>query len=246
VARRLGRRRRAARALGTDRASVAGAPLAGPLDAGTLADILRALDGARRSGVLAVDAGDGVRRGLLRLRRGGVAAARFRAADGRELRHPVDAAAAMLALGAGRFTFVPDPPSADAGEPAGLRVDTLLLEATRRGDERAAEGPGAPVAPRRDVAGPDTRSAFARPADAAPYACDAGPLALPASDWALLADADRRRCDAAAGPATGARADRAAMALDALARRGLVLLGAAPGAIAGRRVAPASVRPPAG
>jgi hypothetical protein len=190
---------------------VTAAPLAGALDTLALADVLQLLDLGRKSGVLAVDAGDGVRRGLLRLRGGAVCAARFRDADARELRDPYDAVAAMLALAAGRFTFAPDPPDAPTAGPAGVRVEALLMEALRRADERAAPRPAerVPVLAAGPDAGPDAGGADA-------------PLALRAADWALLAAVDGRRTVAAVAAAAGQAPERAAAALDALARAGLV------------------------
>ncbi len=184
------------------------APLAGALDTLALADVLQLLDLGRKSGVLAVDAGDGVRRGLLRLRGGEVCAARFRDPDAGELRDPYDAVAAMLALTAGRFTFTPDPPGAPASAgPTAVRVEALLMEALRRVDERAAPAPAdrVPVL----AAGPDGGAADP-------------PLRLRAADWALLAAVDGRRTVAAVAAAAGQSPDRAAAALDALARAGLV------------------------
>jgi hypothetical protein len=193
------------------------ARLAGALDTLALADVLQLLDLGRKSGVLAVDAGDGVRRGLVRLRDGGVCAARFRDVDGRERRDVVDAVAAMLALGVGRFAFAPDEPgAAPAAGPPGLRVEAVLLEATRRLDEAAAS-----VADERPAP-----AVFDRvPTLAAPDAADeAGPLTLRAAEWALLAAVDGRRTVAEVAEAAGQAPERAAAALDALAGAGLVRL----------------------
>ena len=197
--------------------------LVGALDTLALAGVLQHLDQGRRTGVLAVDAGDGVRRGLIRLRSGLVAAARFRCADGRELRDPVDAAAAMLALTRGRFTFAPDPldvPSPPAS--GGLRVDTLLRDATCRAADVLSDGQ--PF----DAASLDRR----RPLERIPVLADdepedgADPLASPATmraaDWALLAAVDGRRTVAEVAAAAGQDPVCATDALDLLARAGLV------------------------
>jgi hypothetical protein len=194
-----------------------GGALVGALDTLALADVLQLLDLGRRTGVLAVDAGDGARRGLVRMRGGLVAAARFRRADGHEVRDPVDAVAAMLALTAGRFTFAADPPAPPAATPAGaLRVETVLMEASRRLDLAPVPDPAFGADPHDRV-----------PTLADDHALDeasAPPLVLLAADWALLAEVDGRRTVSQVAAAAGQATDRAADALDALARAGIVHL----------------------
>lgn len=195
------------------------APLTGALDTLALADVLQLLDLGRKSGVLAVDAGDGRRRGLVRLADGCVRAARFQDGARPELRDPFDAVAAMLALDSGRFTFAADPAPApdgpDAGE--GVRVEALLMEAMRRLDE------GAPaLAP---PAGPPHASPAAPtiPVLTADDPAELGaPVRLRAADWALLAAVDGRRDVAAVAATAGQPPEQAAAALAALARAGLV------------------------
>jgi|GEM_PF-6470418 len=237
------------------------APLAGALDTLALADVLQLLDLGRKSGVLAVEANDGVRRGLVRLSHGFVAAARFRDADARELRDPADAVAAMLALGSGRFTFAADPPNAASDGPgsraAGMRVEALLLEATRRLDEGAhARLAGADPANPPERRAWDARSAVPAPAGRVPVLAGAGdgaddvsgdlsPVALRAADWALLAAVDGRRTVAEVAAAAGVDVDAAACACDALARLGLLRFaghGPADRAAADGAVAPAPTR----
>ncbi len=214
-------------------AGFAGARLAGALDTLALADVLQLLDLGRKSGVLAVDAGDGVRQGLVRLRDGGVCAARYRDADGCEQRDLVDAVAAMLSLGVGRFTFAPDPPDAPpaAGSP-GLRVEAVLLDAMRRLDEGAArataDGDGPPA---DDPMGRvPTLAVSDDPAHAAP-------VALRAADWALLAAIDGRRTVAEVAAAAGQPPARVVEALERLVADGLVQVDAGRAA-SGGRVAP--------
>jgi hypothetical protein len=218
------------------------APLTGTLGTLGLADLLQLLDLGRKTGVLAVD-GAAHGRGLLRLVGGAVTSARFRDAAGTELDGLDDVVAALLALPDGRFSFTAD--TAARPTPAGaVRVEALLMEAMRRLDEHApvnapvdvtsaGAGAPAPAGPARSSAGPLVPILTAGPDT--PVGDE--PLALGAAEWAVLAAVDGRREAAAVAGAAGLAPERAAAALDALVRLGLVAF-VAPAVAAGPPTSP--------
>lgn len=198
------------------------APLTGALGTVALADVLQLLDLGRKTGVLAVDAGDG-RRGLVRLRDGCVTGARYR--DARRHAEPAvddacEAVAALLALSAGRFVFTTEAPT---GPPAaGLRVEALLMDALRRLDERA--GAAAPAATDPDPGdGPPSDAAVPPRVPVLAAATDGRPApVLRAVHWAVLAAVDGVRDTPAIAAACGREMSAVAQALEELAEAGLV------------------------
>ncbi|HEX2296102.1 MAG TPA: DUF4388 domain-containing protein [Actinomycetota bacterium] len=112
--------------------------LTGTLDDFTLADVLRLVAGARRTGDLAVTRDGGA--GTLRFRDGAVSGAVPRY----ERRHPAaspagaveDLAFDLMRWGRGEFTWTPGA-SPPAGPETAVDVDDLLREVTRRLDELA-------------------------------------------------------------------------------------------------------------
>lgn len=187
------------------------APLSGALGTVPLTDVLQLLDLGRKTGVLAVDGGDG-RRGLVALADGAITGACYedarpdgpspRPTAGRAADDVVAAVGALLGLSAGRFAFTPSDRPAGAGPRH--RVESVLMAALHAADERARppadEPPPGPV-PALSAAG-------------------AAPLALRARHWAVLAAVDGTR-DVAAIAAASGRAD-AADVLAELAAAGLV------------------------
>jgi hypothetical protein len=117
-------------------------PLSGALGTVSLPDVLQLLELGRRSGVLAVDGGDG-RRGVVHLADGAIARAHYRdarprggaAATAPAVDELTAAVGALVALRAGRFTFTPaaNPPA--PGPRA--RVEAVLLAALHAADESA-------------------------------------------------------------------------------------------------------------
>jgi hypothetical protein len=192
------------------------APLTGTLGTLGLADLLQLLDLGRKAGVLAVDAG-ARGRGLLRLADGAVVSARFRDAAGNELHGLDDVVAALLALPDGRFTFTADAVARPAPASA-VRVEALLMEAMRRLDE----GSPAVVPEPAERTGSSARAPVPILTAGPDGPAGAEPLALGAAEWAVLAVVDGRRDSVAVAGAAGLAPERAAAALDALARLGLV------------------------
>src|SRR3712207_4870154 len=112
--------------------------LTGTLDDFTLADVLRLVGGARRTGSLAVARDEGA--GDLFFRDGvvGRAVPRYerRTAPSSPGRAVEDLTFDLMRWGRGEFRWIPDAP-APAGPEAGVDVDELLRDVTRRLDELA-------------------------------------------------------------------------------------------------------------
>ena len=209
---------------GVDPAAAAGAQLTGALDTVALADVLQLLELGRKTGVLAVDGGEG-RRGLVRLADGAIAGARYevRAGAGRvaATADVTQSVGALLALPAGRFAFTPAVQPAAPG--TRLRVEAVLMAALHAADERARPAATPP--------GPDGSgdSADDRVLVLAAATTGGSGLSLRSRHWAVLAAVDGRRDVAQIAAACGVARVAAEHTLVELCDAGLVACSPAAG-----------------
>jgi Domain of unknown function (DUF4388) len=155
------------------------AVIEGSLREVALADVLQLLDLSRKSGVVRVSDGAGLRRASVTVVAGRVTDAEL-AVDGLAPCSARDAVIELLGWSSGRFVVEPLPDEMPARPGFGaMAVESLLMEAARRADEWAR------LADR--VSGPD-----AVPRLAPPTASTRAPLALAPDEWAVLAYADGR------------------------------------------------------